>query len=117
MAKADFDDRRIDADPEFTKAKAILRGLVAKSPNPHLPEERLRVNEELLELIDVPHLSALALAHWFNDTYDDVLEERPAPKIKRASAKHASRSAKKKRAKPRSGKAAAARRPRAGRGP
>ena len=77
MAKADFDDRRIDADPEFTKAKAFLRGLVAKSPNPHLPEERLRVNEELLELIDVPHLSALALAHWFNDTYDDLLEDYP----------------------------------------
>ena len=54
----------------------------------------------------MPHLSALALAHWFNDTYDDVLEERPAPKIKRASAKRASRSAKKKPAKPRSGKAA-----------
>ena len=55
--------RRIDEDPEFEEAKALLRGLVAKSPNPHLPEERLRVNEELLELIDVPHLSALALAH------------------------------------------------------
>ena len=63
------------------------------------------MNEELLELIDVPHLSALALAHWFNDTYDDVLEERPAPKIKRASAKRASRSAKKKRDEPRSGTA------------
>ena len=98
--------RRIDEDPEFKKAMVILKGIIAESPNPHSGEKRLRAYEVLSEQIDVPHLSALALAHWFNDTYDDVLEERPAPKIKRASAKHASRSAKKKRAKPRSGKAA-----------
>ena len=78
MAKADFDDRRIDADPEFEKAKVILKAIMAESPNPHSGEERLRVYEVLSEQIDVPHLSALALAHWFNDAYDDLLEDYPA---------------------------------------
>jgi hypothetical protein len=47
------------------------------SPKPHSGEERLRVYEELSEHIDVPHLSALALSHWFNDDYEDLLEHYP----------------------------------------
>ena len=50
---------------------------MAESPNPHSGEERLRVYEVLSEQIDVPHLSALALAHWFNDAYEDLLEDYP----------------------------------------
>ena len=84
--------RRINADPRFKKAKAILNQLMAKSPDPHLIKERIRILDgviDRLESKDAMNLARGAFAYWTDHAYDDLLADYP----------------KKRRVRPRSGRA------------
>ena len=68
--------RRIDKDPEFVKAKAVLKEIMAKSQDPSSDEGRLRIMKQAFEDIDSTHLAAAALTYWIEDTYDDLLQKK-----------------------------------------
>ena len=83
--------RRINADPRFKKAKAILNQLMAKSPDPHLIKERIRILDGVIDRLDADamNLATGAFAYWTDHAYDDLLADYP----------------KKRRVRPRSGRA------------
>ena len=68
--------RPIDDDPEFEKAKAVLKEIMAKSQDPASSEERLPIIKEASRHIDSLDLASAALAYWIPDTYDDLLKEK-----------------------------------------
>ena len=71
--------RRIDEDPNFEKARAILKEIMGESEDPSYGEERLRIVQALFKRINSLELSTDALIHWIEDTYEDLLAEKRGP--------------------------------------
>jgi len=70
--------RRINADPRFKKA--ILNQLMAKSPDPHLTKERIRILDGVIDRLDTKDAMDLArgaFAYWTDHAYDDLLADYP----------------------------------------
>jgi len=84
-------ERRIDddSDAHLQKATEMLREIMDKSPDPHLPEERERAISDLIERA-FPNLSIVLLKdeqefthivsvvrYWVTEIYDSLLEDYP----------------------------------------
>ena len=67
----------------------MLREMMDRSPDPHLPDERDRISIELSDRV-LPHLSSVIkadddqavrtialLLYWFEDAYDGLLKNYP----------------------------------------
>jgi len=72
----DWGKRRIDEDPDFEKARAVLKEIMVQSQDPSADEERLRIVQALFKRVNSLELSTAALTYWIQDTYDDLLEEK-----------------------------------------
>jgi hypothetical protein len=78
-----------DSNPQLRELTAMLREIMDKSPNRHLPEDRDRIASELSERA-FPFLSFLTKADedqamrmialhkfWFEEAYDNLLKNYP----------------------------------------
>ena len=75
--------RRINADPRFKKAKAILNQLMAKSPRPHLTEERIRILDGVIDRLDqydAMNLASRRVSLRTDHAYDDLPADYPKKK-------------------------------------
>ena len=80
---------RYDSNPHLRELTAMLREIMDKSPNRHLPEDRDRIASELSEkafpiLIflmkaDEDQAMRMIALHkfWFEEAYDDLLKNYP----------------------------------------
>jgi hypothetical protein len=69
-----------DHDSPLLVLTAALREIMNQSPDPRLPEERRRIRDAVLTRARQPDINSLtllvdALFYWFEEVYDDFLDE------------------------------------------
>ena len=90
--------RRADADTDahIQKVTEMLRGIMAKSPDPHRPDERERIISDLIERA-FPNLGIVLLKDeeefthivsvvrsWITELYNSLLEDYPEKQVARS---------------------------------
>ena len=81
--------------PDREKMTAMLREIMDKSPDPHLPEERERVISDLIERAfpnlglvllkdeeEFTHIGSVVL-YWVTEVYDSLLDDYPEKQVAR----------------------------------